>query len=221
MRKKIDWSIFAVVAALLVVFGLSSHVEALPITLNSGESATFLYDGATASPVCTLCDASVTLTFNGDSLQISFANTSTDNLIGVNVLTQFAFNSSPNLSFGSATFSGLPAGKDWLWKTNGLGGFEFGSDTVNGINDGLEANESGSVLVSISSPTRLTSLQIDSTDTHFQAINVLNGTSTKPDGCVAGVEANCGSTSQVPEPTSWLLLGVGLVFVAGRLRSHN
>src|SRR5258706_3232443 len=93
------------------------------LSLNSGQSATFLYDGATASPVCTLCDASVTVTFNGSSLNISFANTSTDNLSGVNILTVVAVNTTPDLTFSNPQFSGLPAGKSWSFQTNGLGGY--------------------------------------------------------------------------------------------------
>ena len=188
---------------MLAILLWGSNVQALPTTLTIGQSATFLYDGATASPACALCDASVSLTFNGTSLQISFSNTSTDGLAGINVLTQFAFNSTPDLTFGSPTFSGLPTGKNWQWKTNGLGSFEFGADTQSGINDGLEGGESGSVSVPITSPAGLTSLRLDATQTHFQCINsVTDCDSTKPQG---------NDTPRVPEPSTLLLLGAGLI----------
>jgi hypothetical protein len=194
----------------LPLFSLDAQASA--ITLQTGNSATFLYDGATAPTACALCDASVTLTFNGNLLLIDFDNTSTDALSGRNVLTSFAFNSSPNLTFGTPVFSGLPSGKDWLWKTNGLGSYEFGGRTDNGINDGLDGNQSGLVTIPISAPTGLTQLTIDSTQVHFQAINTYGDDSTKPSGC-----ANCGS-AQLPLPSSLLLLLPGLFLLGVNLK---
>ena len=128
---------FIVPIALIVFLSAvthGSHAGATLISLNSGQSATFLYDGAALG--CALCDASITLTFAGNSLSISFTNTSQDNVLGANVLTQFAFDTTPDLSFGSPTFGG--AATTWQFATTGLGGFDFGADSSNGINHGLE-----------------------------------------------------------------------------------
>jgi len=222
MKNKIFQGLL--VLAVLVFLG-RIDADATLITLNSGESATFLYDGATANPVCSLCDASVTLTFNDSSLTVVFSNTSSDNIGNVNVLTLFAFDSTPDLTFSNPQFSGLPAGKTWSFQTSGLGGFEFGATSDQGITDGLEGGESGSLTVDISSPLNLTSLAIDATQTHFQSINVLGGTSTKPDGCVSGTDG-CGgrpggvatTATQVPEPSAIFLLGSGLFALLGARR---
>jgi len=211
--------LITVFAAMLLFAALNpaTRVDAVLITLNSGETATFTYDGATASPSCTLCDASITFTFNGSSLDISFTNTSTDNLAGVNVLTQFGFDSTPNLTFGTATFGG-DASTGWEFKTNGLGGFEFGA-THPGIQDALEGGETGTVSVPITSPSGVLSLAIDQTQTHFQEINFDGSNdSTKPQGGVC--TTNCTPPTTVPEPTSLVLAGLGLVMLAAVARQR-
>jgi len=228
MKTKVFLAILGMLGALITS---EYKAYAVLISLNNGQSATFLYDGATASPVCTLCDGSLTLTFNGSSLNISFSNTSTDNLAGVNMLTLFAFNTTPDLTFSNPQFSGLPAGKTWDFQTNGLGGYEFGATSDQGINNGLDAGQSGSLSVTISSPLNLVSLAIDATQTHFQNINADGGSSTKPNGCVLGTE-DCGggpegrggaaaTATAVPEPSTFLMLGSGLLVLARSVRKRR
>jgi hypothetical protein len=211
---------FKLILAICVTF-LSSGVElaaradAALITLTEGQSATFLYDGATSSPACSLCDASINLTFNGSSLFFSFSNTSTDSVANVNILTQFGFKSTPDMEIGSATFGGA-ASSGWSFKDNGLGGFEFGA-THPGINGGLEAGQTGTVSVLITNAPTILSLGIDQTQTHFQSINSPGGTSTKPEG--AACTTNCTPT-QVPEAASFVLAGFGLLMLAAVARKQ-
>lgn len=217
--------ILAILGMLGALISSEYKAHALLISLNNtGQSATFLYDGATSSPSCTLCDASVTLTYTGTTLNIAFSNTSGDGTAPspMNILTLFAFNTTPDLTFSNPIFSGLPSGKAWSFQTNGLGSFEFGGSSDNGINDGLDAGESGNLSLTITN-SGLTSFGVDVTQTHFQAINQLGGTSTKPNGCLSGGTQVCtgddGGTGQsVPEPSTIILLGSGLMVLARAAR---
>ena len=209
---------FRIGAVTSVIVGWSGTASAGLITLNNtNQSATFLFEGTTASTTCAQCDASVTVTFSGSTLTFVLANTSQDGVAGQNVLTSIAFNTDPtNLGFSSPQYSGFSGGKQWTFDLNGQGQFEIFASSNQGITNGLDDNQVGTISVT----TTATSIEFVTGEAHFQAIPPTGG-STKASACVQGTPGCGGDDLTVPEPASLFLIGAGLVLSASRLRRRS
>lgn len=195
---------------LTAVLGFAPLAAAAPVTLTlASPSATFLFPGTAGCPDCS-ASVDVTLGFDAanlvDELRFDFANGSTDGLAGVNILTAFGFNTSPELTFGTPSWSSISGGKTWSWGTQGLGKIDFGAVANSGVTNGLDGGQSGSVVLPLLSP-QTDAITFDSSLVHIQAL--ANGQSIKLTGCNAADEA-C-TTQEVPEPATMFLLGGGLL----------
>jgi hypothetical protein len=212
------------VVAMAVVLAWSTGAAAT--TLSVGGSISYTYDGATSSPVCTLCDATSTLSFiDANTIRIDLANTSTDGVTAVNKLTGVGYDTVPLIDLTGATFfffGDMATGWEVVDNGGGLGGFNLISDSTLG-NIYLDDGQSGYVVIHLASS--LGSFDVNGTAVHFQTINDVNGTSTKPPGTCVDCNGTDGSDGEnetpVPEPGSLMLLGSGLVFAATRLRRNR
>lgn len=179
---------FLIGAVTSVIVGWSGTASAGLITLNNtNQSATFLFEGTTASTTCAQCDASVTVTFSGSTLTFVLANTSQDGVAGQNVLTSIAFNTDPtNLGFSSPVqwVLGRQA-VDVRPQRTGTVRHLFASSNQ-GITNGLDDNQVGTISVT----TTATSIEFVTGEAHFQAIPPTGG-STKASACVQGTPG-CG-----------------------------
>jgi hypothetical protein len=199
--------------------------EAASFTLTSGgASHVAVYDTThtQGTGACTGagCEATATYTLSGNTLTIVLENTSSDTIDNQNVLTGLFFDTTPDLTVTDDSFTGAVA--TWKGGYNG-GAFEIKTSSKNGVNDGLD-DDSGTGTIVLTFSNALTSLTIDDSQVHFQAI-VGSGDSDKlgegegEEGEEGGEgEGEEGGEGQTPEPASLLLLGSALTAAGFRLR---
>ncbi len=174
------------------------------IVANGGPSVTFTYQPIGFPSSGGTANFSVV----GDILTVALSNTGTEvGGDGGSIIDAFGFNSSPDVGVTSLTQSGDVSG--WLLNRGPLGVLEVSSADSNGQNDRLTQDLRNTTLAF--TLTGLTGdLTVDVTQLHFQSLGIGDGGSQKP----------AGEVSDVPEPASLFLLGLGLS-AAGFLRRRN
>ena len=200
------------IAVSLIILGVDRAV-ASPILVGSSE--TWFYDGGSLG--CPNCRASVTFELlTSTSLKVSFENTSTDNVDGVNILTAIGLNTTGTLGDVRLLSQSIEGGNFWaLGHGVGDGKWDIGLVTDRGINYGLDNQsnlaDSGYLIVGWGSPTSVAGLSIERSTTKFQNSEA-RGQSVHPRGSPADVPV-----AIVPEPGTMLLVGAGLIAIR-RLR---
>ena len=159
-------------------------------------------------------------------MRLSFENTSTDGLAGMNILTGIGFDTSDDLLDLTILSQSIEGGKVWkLGGGIGAGSWEVALASKNGINNGLDNQsdlfDSGWLILGWNSPTvGLNGLFLDGSTAKFQAVaGSLDGVHA-----VGSLDAGTFDTVQpapVPEPTSLLLFGTGAVMVVRRVRRQK
>jgi hypothetical protein len=210
----------AAAVSLLVLF-LSSPARASSILI--GEAGSWTYDGTSGG--CSTCQATVLFELlSASSLKVTFENTSTDWLAGVNLLTGIGFNTESQLGDVALADQSIEGNKVWKLSDGiGAGSWDLGLASKNGINNGLDnqsdAFDGGWVILSWSSPILgLSGLTIDNSVAKFQGVTS-NGGAAHAIGTSelqsASVPENQGSS--VPEPATLLMLAAGAAASVKRL----
>lgn len=215
----------AAAVSLLVLF-TSSPARASSILI--GETGSWTYDGTSGG--CSTCQATVLFDLlSATSLKVTFENTSTDWLAGLNLLTGIGFNTENQL--GDVTVADQSIEGNKVWKLSdgiGSGSWDLGLASKNGINNGLDnqsdAFDGGWVILSWSSPLLgLSGLTIDSSVAKFQGVPPAGGavhaigTSVGSAVQEKGGPENQGSS--VPEPATLLMFAAGAVASFKRLKA--
>ena len=211
-------------AAFVSAFALFSPASAGASSILIGESQSWSYDGAAGG--CSTCQATVLFELlSGTSLRISFENTSTDWLAGMNILTGIGFDSSSGLSDIAIASQDIEGGKVWkLTGGIGSGSWEVALASNNGINNGLDNQsdlyDSGWVILGWDSPViSLAGLTIESSVVKFLAA-APNGGAIHAAGVPSGATVQTTEPVSVPEPSSLLLLAATGVMLARRYRER-
>lgn len=200
----------------------AASAQAASFTLTQGVEYIAVYDTThaqgTGSCVGAGCEATVSYLLSGSTLIIEVENTSSDTIDGQNVLTALYFETDPDLT--GVTFGSFTGGMSTWEGGFNKGSFEINLDSSNGVNDGLDDGDSGSVTVSFSNI--LSSLTITDSQVHIQSI-VGNGNSDKLTCCEGEGEEGEGEEGEgeegsVPEPASLLLFGAALSAAGLRMR---
>jgi PEP-CTERM motif len=217
-------------AVLLLVLFTSSAARASSILI--GEAASWTYDGTSGG--CSACQAAVGFELlSATSLKVTFENTSTDWLAGVNLFTGLGFNTESQL--GDVTLADQSIEGNKVWKLSdgvGSGSWDLGLASKNGVNNGLDnqsdAFDGGWVILSWSSPLPgLSGLTIDGSVAKFQgvataggavhAIGTSVGSTVREEG--GSVPENQGAS--VPEPAALLMLAAGAAASFKRLKART
>lgn len=181
-------------------------------TLFLGDSTTVFFDGT--GTACSTCDATATFTLtDASTLTIILTNTSWDGGVGENLLTALGFNSTPNLSVASYSYS--VAGWSFTTGSNGVLQMEALASTTSGIKAGLDGGQSLTLVLNLTAP--IDSFTLDASAVHIQATNTAAGSIKLTGGGDGGGSGGDGGGSS-PEPATMLLFGLALTGAGLRMR---
>ncbi len=187
----------AISFALCLFISVTAKADTI-LLINGGPSVPFTYQSATFVN----SNATATFTLNGNVLTVQLTNTSTELGDGT-ILTGLGFDTSPNVT---GTYSATGNANLWSFNQGGLSSFEV-SAHGQGIGEGIAQGVTNTLTFTLSGLNG-GNLFIDLTQVHLQSRGPGDGGSEKPPG----------TNTPTPEPATMLLLGTGLMGVAGAVR---